>query len=56
MGTHLRVLSESYLMGTNIIGFRWFLSILELWTKVVLELKGLNGLQYIFKRNMLNTC
>ena len=24
MGTHLRVLSESYLMNTNMTGFRWF--------------------------------
>ena len=24
MGTHLRVLSESYPMNTNMIGFRWF--------------------------------
>ena len=23
-GTHLRVLSESYLMNTNMTGFRWF--------------------------------
>ena len=24
MGTHLRVLNESFPMNTNIIGFRWF--------------------------------
>ena len=24
MGTHLKVLSESYLMNTNMTGFRWF--------------------------------
>ena len=24
MGTHLKVLSESYLMSTNMTGFRWF--------------------------------
>ena len=24
MGTHLRALSESYLMNTNMIRFRWF--------------------------------
>ena len=24
MGTHLRVLKESYLMNTNMTGFRWF--------------------------------
>ena len=28
MGTHLRVLSESYLISTNITGFRWFSKIL----------------------------
>ena len=30
MGTHLRKLSESYLMNTNMKGFRWF-------SKVVFE-------------------
>ena len=29
MGTHLRVLSESYPMNTNMIGFRWFSSFLR---------------------------
>ena len=24
MGTHLRVLSKSYLMNTNMTGFKWF--------------------------------
>ena len=28
MGTHLRELSESYLMNTNMTGFRWFSKIL----------------------------
>ena len=44
MGTHLRVLSESYLMNTNMAGFRWFLKnlcILVLWMKVALALEGL---------------
>ena len=27
MGTYLRVLSESYLMNTNMAGFRWFSNI-----------------------------
>ena len=33
MGTHLRVLNESYPMNTNMIGFRRF-SVLALWTKI----------------------
>ena len=44
MGTHLRVLSESYLMSTNLIGFRWFLKIfasLCSWMKVASALEGL---------------
>ena len=45
MGTHLRVLSESYLMNTDMIGFRWEsqlpLHILVLWTKVASALEGL---------------
>ena len=44
MGTHLRVLSESYPMNTNMTGFRWFsenLCILVLWTKVASALEGL---------------
>ena len=47
MGTHLRVLSESYLMNTNMTGFWWFsknLGILVLWTKVALALEGLTPL------------
>ena len=46
MGTHLRVLSESYPMYTNMTGFRWFsknLCILVLWTKVAWALKGLSS-------------
>ena len=37
MGAHLRILTESYPMNTNMIGFRWFykyLCVLVLWTKV----------------------
>ena len=44
MSTHLRVLSQSYPMNTNMIGFRWFfrkLCILVLWTKLASALEGL---------------
>ena len=44
MGTHLRVLAESYPMNTNMTGFRWFsknICILVLWTKVASALEGL---------------
>ena len=47
MGTHMRVLSESFLMSTNMTGFRWFsifFYILAQWTKVVSALKGLKRL------------
>ena len=40
MGNHLRVLSESFLMNTNITGFRWFSKIL----KVALAFIGFKGL------------
>ena len=42
MGTHLRVLSESYLMSTNMTAFRWFTKILHSWTKVASALEGLS--------------
>ena len=29
MGTHMRVLSESYLMNTSMIGFRWLSKLLH---------------------------
>ena len=41
MGTHLRVLSENYLMNTNMTGFSNSLCILVLWMKVALALEGL---------------
>ena len=44
MGTHLRVLSESFLMNTDMTGFRWFsknLCILVLWMNVASALEGL---------------
>ena len=34
MGTHPRVLSESYPMSTNMTWFRWFSKVFVLWTKV----------------------
>ena len=38
LGTHLRVISESYPKNTNMTGFRFF------WTtKVAMALKGLNA-------------
>ena len=46
MGTHLRVLNESYPMNTNTTGFRGFSKIvcaLVLWTKVVSALEGLTN-------------
>ena len=43
MGTHLRVLGESYLMNTNMMRFGWFLKIFVLWTKVALALEGLSS-------------
>ena len=45
MGTHLRVLSESYPMNTNMTGFRWFTKKLRscvLWSNVASALQGLS--------------
>ena len=48
MGTHLRVLSESYPMNTNIVGFRCFSKekcVLVLWRmKAASALEGLRCL------------
>ena len=43
MGTHKRVLSESYLINTNMTAFKWFskICVLVLWVKVALALKEL---------------
>ena len=41
MGTHLRVMSKSYPMNTNMAGFRCFSEIFVLWTKVASALEGL---------------
>ena len=49
MGTHLRVLSESFPMNTNMTGLRWFSKkkIFVLWTKVATALEGLISLYVI---------
>ena len=39
MGTHLRILSESYLMNTNIVGFTS--KIVVLWTNIASALEGI---------------
>ena len=44
MGTHLRVLNESYPINTNMTGFK-NLCILVLWTKVTSALEGLSDAQ-----------
>ena len=41
MGTHLRVLSESFPMNTNMTGFRWFSKIFQRFSRVALALEGL---------------
>ena len=41
MGTHLRVLSESYQMNTNMTGFGWFSKNFESGKKVASALEGL---------------
>ena len=50
MGTHLRVLSESYPMSTNMTGFGWFSKSFVLWMKVVSALKGLNTPPFIYAK------
>ena len=52
MGTHLRVLSKSYPMNTNITGFRCFfkkICVLILWTKVASALKRERLILDLFK-------
>ena len=43
MGSHLRVLSESYPMNTNMTGLRWFVGrcVHVLWAKIASALEGL---------------
>ena len=49
MGTHLRVLSESYPMNTNMIGFRWFSKIFaSLCFGRTLQASALIGLSNLF--------
>ena len=46
IGTHLRVLNESYQINTNMTGFRWFSKIfcdLVFWSKAAPALEGLAG-------------
>ena len=52
MGTHLRVLSESFPMNTSVISF------LVLWTKVVSALEGLIGseLKYVYTIYLYTLC
>ena len=54
MGTHLIELSESYLMNTNMTGFRYFsknLCIIVLWMKVASALEGLS--MFVFMVNCI---
>ena len=43
MGTHLRVLNESFPMNTNTTGFSWLSKIFVLSTKVASALEGLSA-------------
>ena len=53
MGTHLRVLSESYPVNTNITRFRWFSTIVGfltvLWTKEASAMEGLMEIWMIMR-------
>ena len=52
MVTHLRVLSESYPMNSNMTGFRWFskdLCILVFWAKVASALERLRQIAQCFR-------
>ena len=56
MGTHLRVLMESYPMNTNMTGLKWFtknLCVIVLWTKVASALEGLRVILYSNTGNTL---
>ena len=55
MGTHLRVLSESHTMNTNMTGFRWFSKnscVLVLWTNVASALEGLTHTHLIWLKRL----
>ena len=50
MGIHLRVLSESYPMKSNITGFIYGFQkscIIVLWMNVALALEGLSAIKYL---------
>ena len=52
IGTHLRVLTGSYSINTDMTGFRWLskdFCILELWSKLAPALEGL--ISFIYLRN-----
>ena len=53
MGTHLRVLIESFPMNTNMTGLRWFsitfVSLQVLWMRVASALEGLKHTVVISK-------
>ena len=49
MGTHLRVLSESYAMNTNMTGFRWFSKIIHALVSSHKVLSGYGGTFEIHK-------
>ena len=55
MGTHMRVLSESFPMNTNMTGFRWFSKkdcILVIWKKVASALEGLRQFGHLYAKNI----
>ena len=55
MVTHLRVLSESFQMNTNMTGFRWFSKIFEsLWMKLALSIGRVKILRYplVFQKSL----
>ena len=58
MGTHMRVLSESFPMNTNMVGFLKTvfinLCILVLWTKVATALEGLRHHSTVQQGDMFN--
>ena len=55
MGTHLKVLSESYQMNTNMTWFRGFPKIFVLWRKVASALKGLTLERFVYWTDQVHT-
>ena len=46
MGTHMKVLGESFPMNTNVTGFQWFfenICVLVIWMKEASALEGLTS-------------